>query len=62
MSEPTRGSRRRLVQYLVLLVCVVVGCVLLARGQDAWAWAAFGAAAGGVIAVAQSRRKEGGDR
>lgn len=62
MSEPSRGRRRRLVQYLALLGCVVVGCVLLGRGQDGWAWAAFGAAAGGVIAVAQSRRREDGDR
>lgn len=57
-----RRSRRRLGQYLVLLVLVVVGLVLLARGQDLWAWGAFGAAGGGVITIAQSRRREGQDR
>jgi hypothetical protein len=49
-TTPAR-SRRRL----------GVGLVLLAREEDMWAWGAFGAAAGGVITVAQSRRRENRD-
>jgi preprotein translocase subunit SecG len=59
-TTPAR-SRRRLWQYLLLVALVVVGLVLLAREEDMWAWGAFGAAAGGVITVAQSRRRENRD-
>lgn len=52
------ASRKRMLQYLLLVVLVAVGVVLLSQGQDMWAWGAFGAAAGGAITIAQSRRKE----
>ncbi|WP_432512764.1 hypothetical protein [Kineococcus sp. SYSU DK001] len=49
------GSKR-LAGYVVLLVLVAAGVVLLSQGRDAVAWGAFGAAAGGAIVLAQSRR------
>ncbi|WP_432541526.1 hypothetical protein [Kineococcus sp. SYSU DK002] len=49
-------DRKRLAGYVVLLVLVAAGVVLLGRGRDALAWGAFGAAAGGAIVLAQSRR------